>query len=95
MQVLAGNHIPGIPRHIVKFSTDFDVIDEWTIGMNLLFNGEQFLRGDEANLDTQLSAYAVVNLTTEYRFNEHFTIFGRLDNLFGNQYNIHKSLRAE
>jgi outer membrane receptor protein involved in Fe transport len=87
MQVLAGNHIPGIPRHIVKFSTDFDVIDEWTIGMNLLFNGEQFLRGDEANLDTQLSAYAVVNLTTEYRFNEHFTIFGRLDNLFGKQYN--------
>jgi outer membrane cobalamin receptor len=29
----------------------------------------------------------VVNLTTEYRFNEHFTIFGRLDNLFGKQYN--------
>lgn len=87
MQVSKGNYIPGIPRHIVKFSTDVDVLDEWTIGMNLMFNGEQFLRGDEANTDTPLSAYAVVNLSTEYRFNEHFTIFGRLDNVFGKEYN--------
>jgi len=87
MAVLAGNHLPGIPQHIVKFSTDFDVIDEWTVGLNLLFNGEQFFRGDEANLGAPLSAYTVVNLTTEYRFNDHVTIFGRLDNVFGKEYN--------
>ena len=87
LQVKKGNHIPGIPQHIVKFSTDFDVVEEWTVGMNVMFNGEQFLRGDEANLDTPLSAYAVVNLSTEYRFNEHLTVFGRLDNVFGKTYN--------
>lgn len=56
-------------------------------GFNVFFNAEQFLRGDEANLDTPLSSFAVVNLQTEYRFNKHFTIFGRLDNLFNEQYN--------
>jgi len=87
MTVTKGNHIPSIPQHIVKFSTDVDVLDEWTIGMNVMFNGEQFLRGDEANEDTPLAAYAVVNLSTEYRFNEHVTVFGRLDNVFGKTYN--------
>jgi len=55
--------------------------------MNLIFNGDSYRRGDEANLDTPLSAYAVVNLSTEYRFNDHFTVFGRLDNVFGKTYN--------
>jgi len=87
MQVKKGNHLPSIPQHIVKFSTDVDVLEEWTIGMNVMFNGEQFLRGDEANEDTPLAAYAVVNLSTEYRFNEHVTVFGRLDNVFGKSYN--------
>ena len=29
----------------------------------------------------------MVNLRTEYRFNEHVMIFGRLDNLFNEKYN--------
>jgi outer membrane receptor protein involved in Fe transport len=85
--VKKGNHIPGIPQHIVKFSTDVDVLEKWTLGMNVMFNGEQYLRGDEANLDAPLSAYTVVNLSTEYRFNDHITVFGRLDNVFDKKYN--------
>ncbi|NOQ64254.1 MAG: TonB-dependent receptor [Methyloprofundus sp.] len=87
IQVKRGDHIPGIPQHSVKFSTDVDIIDSWTFGMNVTFNAEQYMRGDEANLDEALEGYAVVNLMTEYRFNEHFTIFGRLDNLFNKRYN--------
>ena len=87
IQVNSGSHIPGIPEHIVKFSSDVDIIESWTFGFNVLFNAEQFLRGDEANLDAPLNSFVVVNLLTEYRFNEHFTIFGRLDNLFNEKYN--------
>ena len=87
IQVQSGSHIPGIPEHIVKFSSDVDIVKSWTFGFNVLFNAEQFLRGDEANLDTPLRSFAVVNLRTEYRFNEHFMIFGRLDNLFNTKYN--------
>ena len=87
IQVSRGDHIPGIPQHSVKFSTDVDVLTSWTVGLNVIFNAEQFLRGDEANLDAPLNGYTVVNLITEYRFNEHLTIFGRLDNLFNEKYN--------
>ncbi|NOR80252.1 MAG: TonB-dependent receptor, partial [Methyloprofundus sp.] len=80
-------HIPGIPQHSVKFSTDVDIVDSWTVGLNVIFNADQFLRGDEGNLDESLEGYTVVNLMTEYRFNEHLTIFGRLDNLFNAKYN--------
>lgn len=87
IQVSHGDHIPGIPQHSVKFSTDVDIVESWTVGMNVLFNAEQFLRGDEGNLDSPLKGYTVVNLVTEYRFNEHLTVFGRLDNLFNQRYN--------
>lgn len=87
IQIQKGSYIPGIPKHIVKFSSDVDVLESWTVGFNVFFNAEQFLRGDEANLDTPLGSFAVVNLQTEYRFNEHVTIFGRLDNVFNEKYN--------
>lgn len=87
IQVQSGDHIPSIPEHIVKFSSDVDITEDWTFGFNVLFNAEQFLRGDEANLDTPLAGYTVVNLLTEYRFNKHLTFFARLDNVFDERYN--------
>lgn len=87
IQVKQGDRIPGIPEQLVKFSADYDVIPQWTLGMNMLFNGRQFLRGDEANLAQPLPSYLLFNLKTEYRFNEHITLFGKLDNIFNHRYN--------
>ncbi len=85
--VRSGARIPGVPQHSVKFSTDVDVLESWTVGLNVVFNSEQFARGDEGNLDTPLQGFTVVSLLTEYRFNEHLTLFGRLNNLFNEKYN--------
>ena len=86
IQVKRGDKIPGIPNHLFKFATDFDAFPEWTVGMDMIYNGSQYLRGDEANLNDKLGCYMVFNLSTEYRFNEHLTIFGKLDNLFDRRY---------
>ncbi|MCK5477940.1 MAG: TonB-dependent receptor [Methylococcales bacterium] len=86
IQVERGDDIPGIPNHLFKFATDFDVLPEWTIGMDMIYNGSQYLRGDEANLNSKLGDYMVFNLNTEYRFNKHITIFGKLDNVFDRRY---------
>ncbi len=86
IQVKRGDTIPGIPNHLFKFATDFDVIQDWTLGMDMIYNGSQYLRGDEANLNDKLGAYMVFNLSTEYRFNEHLTLFGKLDNIFDRRY---------
>ncbi len=86
IQVLPGDTIPGVPNHLFKFATDVDVLPEWTLGMDMIYNGSQFLRGDEANLNGKLGAYMVFNLSTEYRFNEHLTLFGKLDNVLDRRY---------
>jgi outer membrane receptor protein involved in Fe transport len=86
IQVKRGDDIPGIPNHLFKFATDFDVLTQWTIGMDMIYNGSQYLRGDEANLNSKLGDYMVFNLNTEYRVNDHFTIFGKLDNVFDRRY---------
>ena len=84
--VRKGDRIPGIPRHMLKVNTDVRVWEGLSLGVDMVFNSNQFLRGDEANLARPLSEYAVFNLHGEYRFNPHLAIFGRLDNLFDKRY---------
>ncbi len=86
IQVRPGNFIPGIPKHLFKFAVDYDVLRQWTVGTDLIYNGSQFLRGDENNSAGKINAYAVVNLRTEIRFNEHIALFGRVTNLFDTEY---------
>ncbi|MEQ1638267.1 MAG: TonB-dependent receptor [Methylococcales bacterium] len=81
-----GSRLPGIPEHLIKLAVSYDIIPDWSLGVNMLYNGDQFLRGDEANLTSPLASYMLFNLKTEYRFNEHFSIFGKLDNIFNKRY---------
>jgi outer membrane receptor protein involved in Fe transport len=84
--VRKGSRLPGIPEHLVKVAANVDLLPAWTLGVNMIYNGDQFLRGDEANLTTPLASYMLFNLKTEYRFNEHVTLFGKLDNIFNHRY---------
>lgn len=86
VMVKSGARLPGIPEHMVKLAVNYDIIPAWTMGVNMLYNDGQYLRGDEANLTPPLASYMLFNLKTEYRFNEHFTLFGRLDNIFNHRY---------
>ncbi|MCQ8104221.1 TonB-dependent receptor [Methylomonas sp. SURF-2] len=85
-QVRPGDRIPGIPAHIAKFSTDVDILPQWTLGFDMSYNSGQYLRGDEANLLPKIPAFVVFNLRSEYRFNEHVALFGRVNNLFDREY---------
>lgn len=85
-QVRPGNRIPGIPAHQAKFSADYDIVRDWTLGFDMNYNASQFLRGDEANLTAKIPAFVVFNLRSEYRFNEHVALFGRVNNLFDRDY---------
>ncbi len=85
-QVERGDRIPGLPRHMLKVHTDIEPIKDLVLGVNMVFNSNQYLRGDEANLDKPIPEYAIFNLYGEYRYNKHFTLFTRVDNLFDKQY---------
>jgi iron complex outermembrane recepter protein len=86
-RVSKGDRIPGIPEHIFKASIGVDLWQKFSLGINGTYSGNRAFRGDEANLTPKLGGYWLFNATAEYRFNKHFTLFGKLDNLFDTHYN--------
>ncbi|MGZ8095789.1 MAG: TonB-dependent receptor domain-containing protein, partial [Methylosarcina sp.] len=82
-----GDKIPGIPEHIFKASVGVQLWQRLSLAIDGLYSSDQFFRGDEANVTSQLQGYWLFNARAEYKFNEHFALFGKVDNIFDNNYN--------
>ena len=86
VQVEAGDRIPGIPDHQFKFSGDYTLPWNLRVGLEVIYNSGQYLRGDESNQLGEIDGYAVVNLRGSYRVDERFELFARVTNLFDTDY---------
>ena len=86
LPVPSGSRIPGVPEDLLKVSADFAFTPQLRLGTELLYQSKQYLRGDEGNRLDPLDGYTVVNVGAEYRFNRHFMVFARVDNLFDAEY---------
>lgn len=86
LAVSAGDRIPGIPDHQLKFAGDYQFPWAIRLGLEVIYNSGQYLRGDEANLLDEIDGYAIVNLRGSYRFNKHFELFAKVTNLFDTDY---------
>ncbi len=86
IQVRSGDAIPGIPQHQFKLAGQYRFGDRLQVGMNLLSNSEQNLRGDESGQLPAVGGYTVVNLSAQYTFNQQISLFARVDNLFDEEY---------
>lgn len=84
--VRPGDRLPSIPNHRLRVGADYQVVPNWTVGATLIYTGDQYLRGDEANLAAPLPDYWVVNLNTRYRIAPNFEVFGIVQNLFDQKY---------
>jgi outer membrane receptor protein involved in Fe transport len=80
--VRRGDRIPGIPQNQFKLTAEYRVRDGLNIGLDILSNGGQFIRGDESNQLDEVDGYTVVTLRAHYRFNKQLEIFAKVDNLF-------------
>src|SRR3984893_5776093 len=83
--VMPGDHIPGIPRHQVKFGGDIVVTPKFKLGADVLVAGAQYFVGDDANQNPKLPLYWVANLHASYQLDEHVQFFGLINNLFNNR----------
>ncbi len=86
VQVERGDRIPGIPEHLFKVAVGVDLWQRWSLGIDGIYSGDQYFRGDEANITDPLSGYWVFNLTTEINVNKYVSFFGKVNNLFDNRY---------
>lgn len=83
--VTPGDHIPGIPRHLVKFGADYTFTPQFKLGADVLIVGAQYFVGDDANQNPKLPLYWVTNLRASYQFDDHVQFFGLIQNLFNNR----------
>ncbi len=86
LAVHAGDRLPGIPDHQFKFSADYRTRWRMLVGLDVLYNAGQYLRGDESNQLAKLDGYALVNLRASYAVNQRLEIFTRVSNLFDTDY---------
>jgi iron complex outermembrane recepter protein len=84
--VAAGDRIPGIPRQQLKLGGDYAFERGFKLGFELLYNSDQVLRGDEANLLETIDGYAIFNLRAGYQLTSTIEMFARVTNLFDTDY---------
>ena len=84
--VRGGDRIPGIPQHQFKVSSDYRFTNGFNIGLDLLSNGSQVLRGDESNQLGDVSGYMTISMRARYSVNEKLEVFAKIDNLLDKEY---------
>ena len=72
IQVEAGDFIPGIPEHTLKFGGDYFFNPKISVGGDLLYKSGVYVRGDESNQLGRLDDYATVNLRGNYQITKIF-----------------------
>jgi outer membrane receptor protein involved in Fe transport len=91
IEVLPGDRIPGIPRHRVDLTLDYDATSQWTLGGSVTAQSSAYRFGDEANLTAPLPGYLVVDLDTQFRLSRRITLFAVLNNAFDARYDTYGS----
>jgi iron complex outermembrane receptor protein len=96
IEIQPGDRIPGLSRHSLKLSADWQPNAAWRVGAALRAYSGQFVRGNENNQHAsdgidyfgpgRLPGYAVVDFTASWRPANRIEVFGRIANVFDRRY---------
>ena len=84
--VSRGDSIPGIPQNQFKVVADYTFTNGLNLGLDLVSNSGQNLRGDESNQLAEIEGYAVINFRARYKIAENFELFAKVNNLFNEEF---------
>jgi len=84
-QVKKGDEIPLTPNHRLNAGIRYRMLKWLTLSLNLVYVGEQFFRGDDANTQAPLKDYIVLNAGADARWGR-FAGFVKINNLLDNEY---------
>jgi iron complex outermembrane receptor protein len=84
--VVPGDQISGIPRYRVKLGGDIKATSRLTLGVDGQYTSDQFVVGDESNENEKLPSYWTANLRADFAVTDKIVLFGRISNLFNNEY---------
>jgi iron complex outermembrane receptor protein len=86
-EVTAGNRLPLVPEHLIKGGATARIGRYFYIGADARYTGKQYLRGDEANVTSQLEDYVVTDARVGVEF-DRWEVSGVVTNLFQDHYAI-------
>jgi iron complex outermembrane receptor protein len=84
--VTSGSRLPGVPTHTAKFGLAGQVTTRLDLGVNVRAQSGQSLRGDEANLLSQLSGFSVVSAHARQRITDRISAVAQVQNILGADY---------
>jgi iron complex outermembrane receptor protein len=84
--VTAGDRLPGIPQHTAKLSLDYHLTPSWIVGTEAIYASNEYLRGDEANLQKPLSGYHTLDLRTSYDITRRIEFYAEAENVLDRHY---------
>jgi outer membrane receptor protein involved in Fe transport len=103
IQVSPGDRMPGIPRHHLNASANYDLTDRIAVGIGTVAVSRQFTRGNENNRHQpdgvnflgpgETAGYAILNLNLDYKLDRGWRFFAKLANLFDRRYATAGALR--
>ena len=82
-----GDRLPLVPDHIIKAGARAQIGRYLYVGADGRYNGKLWLRGDEANVTSELDDYVVVDARIGVEF-DRWEISGVVTNVFQNRYAI-------
>ncbi len=85
---VTGEQLARRPRHKFGASLGWTPIDPLLVTLSVLYTGESGDFDRVAFAPSTLPSYTVVNVAADYKLNETATLFGRIDNLFDEQYQV-------
>jgi outer membrane receptor protein involved in Fe transport len=96
IQILPGDRIPLIPRHIVKVFGDIQATTKLSLDVDFSAVSSAFARGNENNASQADSTYylgpgtspgySVVDAAARYQVRPHVQLFAQINNLFNRHY---------
>ena len=96
IEVRPGDRLPGLPKHSIKASLDWQLGGRFSVGTQLRAYSSQFVRGNENNRHApdgngfsgsgRIGGFAVLDLTASWKFGDHGELFAKLNNVFDRRY---------
>jgi outer membrane receptor protein involved in Fe transport len=84
--VQPGDRLPEVPLQVAKLGIGCSVAPGLHLGLDGIVVSNQYLRGDEANLQKPLPGYAVLNARASWQAGPHLSIFVEGENLLDHHY---------
>jgi outer membrane receptor protein involved in Fe transport len=86
VSVEAGDQMPAIPRHNIKFGLDYAFTSKFNAGATMQYSGSSYMRGDEGNNLSKIDSYTVFNLNARYKPHKAIQLWAKVDNVFDREY---------